>query len=233
VRLLDRLPHGTEPTPYARALVTHGTAAFNELKQGIHEIENLAEPASGELRIAGSEPIVVGLYPAVIDRLSRRYPRLVFHLSRVAIDPRECRALREREIEFIVGRLPQLETEEDLEAETLFDDPLCVAAGEQNLWMRCRPIALAKLIKEPWVALAARPVHRHTCHRSVPLVRSGASEKRNSLQLAAYERRDASRPADISRPIRVRVCAWRTSDWQSRSFRSSSRLRRAESVSSC
>ena len=46
--------------------MTRSTAAFNELKQGVHEIDNLADPTTGELHIAGSEPIVAGLFPAVI-----------------------------------------------------------------------------------------------------------------------------------------------------------------------
>ena len=151
VRLLDRMPHGAVPTSYARALVTRSTATFNELKQGVHEIDNLADPTTGELRIAGSEPIVAGLFPAVIDRLSRRYPRLVFQVTRVATDLPEYRALRERDVEFIVGRLPRLDTQDDLKAETLFDDPLCVAAGDRSPWARRRSIKLADLIDEPWV----------------------------------------------------------------------------------
>jgi DNA-binding transcriptional LysR family regulator len=151
VRLLDRVPHGTVPTSYARALVTRSTAAFNELKQGIQEIDNLSDPTVGELRIAGSEPIVAGLFPAVIDRLSRRYPRLIFHVTRVATDPPEYRALREREVEFIVGRLPRLDMEDDLKAETLFNDPLCIAAGDRSRWARRRSITLAELIHELWV----------------------------------------------------------------------------------
>ena len=41
VRLLDRKPQGVEPTHYALALIRRSAAAFNELKQGVQEIENL------------------------------------------------------------------------------------------------------------------------------------------------------------------------------------------------
>jgi DNA-binding transcriptional LysR family regulator len=151
VRLLDRRPQGVEPTPYATALVTRSTAAFNELKQGVTDIENLADPTTGELRIAGSEPIVAGLFPAVIERLSREYPRFVFHVTQTATDLPEYRALRERDVELIVGRLPPLESQEDLKADILFEDPLVVAAGVQNRWVGRRSIKLAELIDEAWV----------------------------------------------------------------------------------
>src|SRR4249919_743772 len=51
VPLFDRGQHGVEPTEYGRALLKRGIAAFDELDQGIREIEFLADPTAGELRI--------------------------------------------------------------------------------------------------------------------------------------------------------------------------------------
>ena len=51
VRLLDRSPRGIEPTIYARALLKRGDVVFDELKQGIRDIEFLADPTAGEVRI--------------------------------------------------------------------------------------------------------------------------------------------------------------------------------------
>src|SRR5262245_387439 len=51
VRLLDRSRRGVEPTPYGLALIRRGVSAFDELKLGVQEIEFLADPAAGELRI--------------------------------------------------------------------------------------------------------------------------------------------------------------------------------------
>ena len=41
VRLFDRNARGVEPTVYGRALLKRGRAAFDELKQGIRDIEFL------------------------------------------------------------------------------------------------------------------------------------------------------------------------------------------------
>ena len=75
--LLDRSPHGIEPTIYANALLKRGHVVFDELRQGIRDIEFLAEPTVGEVRIACPELLSAGLLPATIDRLSRRYPKIV------------------------------------------------------------------------------------------------------------------------------------------------------------
>src|SRR4051812_39418366 len=49
LRLLDRSPHGVEPTIYGRALHKRGVAVFDELRQGVKELEFLTDPTSGEL----------------------------------------------------------------------------------------------------------------------------------------------------------------------------------------
>src|SRR5262245_31918239 len=55
VRLLDRSRKGIEPTIYGRALLKHGIIAFDALKEGVKEIEFLADPTCGELRIGCPE----------------------------------------------------------------------------------------------------------------------------------------------------------------------------------
>src|SRR5690348_15745116 len=57
VRLFDRGPQGVEPTIYARALLKRGVAAFDELRQGIRDIEFLADPTRGEVRIGCSDAL--------------------------------------------------------------------------------------------------------------------------------------------------------------------------------
>src|SRR5262245_18054935 len=54
VRLLDRSPRGVEPTVYGRALIQRGIAVFDELRQGVKDIEFLADRTGGELRIGSS-----------------------------------------------------------------------------------------------------------------------------------------------------------------------------------
>src|SRR5215470_10595449 len=51
VRLFDRHRHGIEATEYGRALLDCGVAVFDDLRQGVKNIEFLADPKTGELRI--------------------------------------------------------------------------------------------------------------------------------------------------------------------------------------
>src|SRR5215471_15884125 len=76
--LLDRTPYGVEPTPYGQALIKRSTAAFDELRQSVKDIESLLDPTAGEVRLGSTSPMAGGIVGAVIERLSVRYRRLSF-----------------------------------------------------------------------------------------------------------------------------------------------------------
>jgi DNA-binding transcriptional LysR family regulator len=150
VALLDRAPHGVQPTPYGRALLKWAAAVFDDLSQAVREIESLTDPAGGEVRIGSHEVTSVALLPAVIDRLSRRFPRMVFSVKQAATIPSLYVDLRERRIDFIFGRMMTPIEHEDLVAEILFGDPLVIVAGTRSKWLRRRRIDLAELVDEAW-----------------------------------------------------------------------------------
>jgi DNA-binding transcriptional LysR family regulator len=151
VRLLERHPQGVEPTVYGRALVKGGMAAFDELKQSVKQIEFLADPTAGELRIGCSEPLASGFVAAVIERLVRQYPRVVFHV--VAADPVTLveHELRQRNIDLMIAPTSRIDSHPELDIELLFDDRQVVMAGSKNEWLRRRKIALADLVDAPWM----------------------------------------------------------------------------------
>jgi len=150
VRLLDRSRDGIEPTIYGRAVLTHGLAAFNELQRSVKAIEHVADPSAGELSIGSSEPMTAGLLGTVIDRLSRKYPRLTFHVVTGFPPEIRDRDLRERGIDLMIGRLPSTKPAEDTDVEVLYYERSFVAAGMRNRWTRRRKVDLAELVNEPW-----------------------------------------------------------------------------------
>ena len=52
---------GVGPTAYGRALLNGGTAVFDDLRQAVKNIEFLADPTIGEIRIGSNEAITGGL----------------------------------------------------------------------------------------------------------------------------------------------------------------------------
>src|SRR5262245_26918802 len=129
VSLLNRSSQGVEPTPYGRALIKRGVTVFDELRQGVKEIEFIADPTAGEVRIGGTSAIGVGIVAAVIDRISRKYPRVRFHVV-TATPPTLFRELRERNVDMIIVREPA--RDEDIDSEILYEDRTVVVAATNN-----------------------------------------------------------------------------------------------------
>jgi DNA-binding transcriptional LysR family regulator len=151
VRLVDRGRRGIMPTPYGLALQKRSVAIFNDLRQSVQDIEFLSDPTTGEIRIGTTDPVSVAVVSPCIDRLSRRYPRMSFHV--IANDTAGLyREVIERNVEFaicrMIGPLP-----DELAAEVLFHDALAILTSARNPLTRRRKLALADLVNEPWVQL--------------------------------------------------------------------------------
>ena len=150
VRLLDRHRQGIEPTEYGRALLECGAAVFDDLRQGVKHIAFLADPTAGELRIGTTTFLAASFVSALVDRLSRRHPRIVFRLVTGYTETLH-RELAERNVDLLIIRGSGPIADPRYDFEFLFDDSYVVAAGVQNQWVRRRRIEIAELVNELWV----------------------------------------------------------------------------------
>jgi len=154
-RLFDRSRQGVALTVYGEAFLRRTRAAFDELRQGIRDIEFLSDATAGELRLGCPESVASALISPVVQQFARQHPRVsisIFHLTTPNLD---LPLLHDRTLDLAIVRSPvplAVHSQgEQLQAECLFDDPLIVAAGTRNRWTRHRRIDLADLIDEPWI----------------------------------------------------------------------------------
>ena len=150
VRLLERNPRGIGLTEFGRALLNRSHAAFDELRQGVKDIEFLADPGVGEVRIGGTAPLNASFVSTIVDRLHRRYPRMVFHVTSGSAESLQ-HDLGERKLDLLIVRRFASFAEDRLSFEALYENPYFVAAGAKNRWARRRHVKLAHLIGELWV----------------------------------------------------------------------------------
>jgi DNA-binding transcriptional LysR family regulator len=153
-RLLDRSRQGVEPTLYGETLVRRGFAVFDELKQTAQELDFLADPTVGELRIGSQEAMAAGLLPAIIDQFSRRYPRVKLSVAQVVFAAAHYRDLRERSIDLLFGRMLPPFVEDDLEFQSLYDDQPVLVTGRRHRLASARALALSDLVEEEWIVLS-------------------------------------------------------------------------------
>jgi DNA-binding transcriptional LysR family regulator len=150
LQLLERSRVGIEPTLYGKALLKRSIALCNDLRSSVDELQSLADPTMGELRIGSTEPVMAGLLPTIVERLSRQYPRLAVHI--IEGEPPELldRHLRNHDIDVMIGRVPTPTPAADTDVEVLLHESGVVVAGLNNPWVRRRKIRLAELINERW-----------------------------------------------------------------------------------
>jgi DNA-binding transcriptional LysR family regulator len=155
VRLFDRSSRGVEPTIYARALLTRGRAAFDELKQGIRDIEFLNDPTAGELTIGYVQSNATTIFPQIVERFSADHPGVVMRADIVPTPSFTFPGLRDRTYDLILARMSKLQPDDramnDLNIEVLFDDPWIIVASMGSPWARRRKVDLAELMEEPWL----------------------------------------------------------------------------------
>jgi DNA-binding transcriptional LysR family regulator len=165
VRLLDRTPQGVTANAYGEALMRRGAAAFDELKQGVRDIEFLADPKSGEIRIASTDSIAITVLPDIVKHFAREHPRVVVHVDTMPSPATRLPGLRDRRYDLVLTRAtPPSDASpiDDLNREILFHDPMVVAVGAHPRWAHRRKIDLAELADEPWIVpVPGTWIHMH------------------------------------------------------------------------
>lgn len=154
VKLFDRQPQGVVPTPYGLALLRRGTAAFDELKQGIRDIQGLADPSAGEVHVGAPESIAASILPAIIDHVVELYPRIAVHVTQVSTASLDFRELRDRKLDLVIARIDaplDASLGEDLAVEKLFDDRVVLATAATSKWARRKTVRLSELRDASWI----------------------------------------------------------------------------------
>jgi DNA-binding transcriptional LysR family regulator len=150
VKLLDRGPQGVAPTDYGKAFEQRGLAAFDELRQGVGEIEFMTDPRVGEVRLGCPDTLAATLLPPVLERLSTQHPGIRLHVEQTNPVLPDIRQLLDRSVDLMFGRIGPPFGEE-VQSETLYRDPMVVVAPAHSKWARRRKVTLVDLVDEKWI----------------------------------------------------------------------------------
>jgi DNA-binding transcriptional LysR family regulator len=151
VRLFDRSTQGVVPTIYGDVLLRRGAESFDALKQAIREIEFLATAGAGDVWVGCHDPTLYGLAPAVIQRLAKLHPKIVVHATYEAPSAHGFDRLRNRTLDLIVAGATPSASDDDLNAELLYEESFCIVTAAHSPWARRRNVALADLFDESWI----------------------------------------------------------------------------------
>lgn len=146
--LFDRSSTGVELTVCGRMLVDRARVIFDELRQGVLDIEHVSDPTRGEIRIGTIEPFT-GIVAEIVSELARGYPRISYHVT-VSDADTLGRELRERALDVLIVRWVRPLVADDLAAEVLFKSPFAVMAERRHPLLLRKKLNLDDLMGERW-----------------------------------------------------------------------------------
>ena len=135
VRLFDRHSQGVELTDYGKAMLNCGHIVFDEMRQGLKQIEFLSNPNVGDLRIGCPEIELAGIFPSILERFLKQHPKVRLHVIHANTSMLQFNELRSRNVELLLGRARPVHMEEDLVCEHLFDDFHVAVVGDGSPWL--------------------------------------------------------------------------------------------------
>jgi DNA-binding transcriptional LysR family regulator len=141
-----RITQGVVQTVYGEILLKRGGEAFDALKQGMRDIEFLATSGAGDVWVGCAEALLHGLLPAVIRRLAQQHPNIIVHATDVNVSE-NIHYLQEHKRDLMIGRAALSKRDDDLRAETLFEDSV-YRYGAEGRPIKAPPVDRAP--KLPW-----------------------------------------------------------------------------------
>lgn len=147
ITLFERDSRGIYPTRYAEILSRRAYSIFGEIRLAGEEISQLKGADSGKVSI-GVMPVAAGGFAAaaVVDLMTSHPGVCVSILEgdhEILFE-----ALRTRQIDLAVGRLPADLSESELKTELLYHDQLCVAAHHTHPLTQRKTVELKELADE-------------------------------------------------------------------------------------
>jgi DNA-binding transcriptional LysR family regulator len=146
--LLDRSSRGVELTECGRLLVERTRIVFDEITQGVSDIDRMSDPTRGNVKIGTTEP-VAGVVSEIISRLASKYPRLTYDVMIGDLDTL-IGELRQRMRDVVVTRWAPPPIADDLAVQTLFTSSLAVMAAQGHPLLRRKKLSLGNLMDERW-----------------------------------------------------------------------------------
>ena len=151
LKLLERGRRGVAPTPYGQALVKRSKALIDELQNALRELDYLADPEAGEVRLGAMETLQAGVVAAAVRVQLQRHPRMRFHLELGQSPDLIGHFLPQRLVDAVVARPMVMPLPAAIEGEALYHDQLRLAVGPEHPLARRRKLTLADLMDEHWI----------------------------------------------------------------------------------
>lgn len=150
LQLFNRSVRGVSTTPYGDVLVKHAKLILSQIKNASEELASLKEGISGHISIGALLATSPALLPKSLALLKNQQNNIAISIVEGTND-RLMPALAQGDLDLVVGRLPEVQDHEDLQAEILYYEPIAVVARQGHPLSKKRKLALDDLTDESWI----------------------------------------------------------------------------------
>lgn len=141
VALFERRAKGMLLTPMGEVFVRRARAAQGELRRARDEIGQMRGQATGRVSVGLSTVSHLALLPSALNSFCARYPEVFLNVAEGVFPIMEA-ALKEGELDFYVGPLPETPMPKELVVEKLFDNSRVILSRNGH------PLAAARSLRE-------------------------------------------------------------------------------------
>jgi len=153
-QLLERGPKGVVPTIYGAKFMERVAEIFDNLESGIRDIDFLSNPGSGLVRVGGDMSFISsGLMSKIISDVEGKFPNIrleIIETTTRTAKP-DYKELRDRQVDVILGRISQANSDNELKIETLFEEDLYVVTGKDSPWAKSTKVTFQSLAGAKWI----------------------------------------------------------------------------------
>ncbi|MGD9943804.1 MAG: LysR substrate-binding domain-containing protein [Burkholderiaceae bacterium] len=148
--LLIRTRRGVQATEFGRMLHTHCQSLLSDLRLLADDLNAWNAGISGQVIVGTLIAASAQLLPTAVLRMREIAPQVVVEV-RVGVNETMFQALARGELDVVVGLLPAVEVDPNLEHVALYDETLCAVVGRQHPLATQPQIEPAQLESADWV----------------------------------------------------------------------------------
>jgi DNA-binding transcriptional LysR family regulator len=160
VSLLVRHGRTVQPTVVSQPLLRFARLARAELQAGLDELAALLRQGAGRIRL-GTLPLAQAvLLPKTLSRFAAAYPDATLSVVEAPF-AQLLTALRQGDIDLMIGAMRPAAPTRDVVQEALFEDETVIVARAGHPLFAAAEVPFSRLLEFPWALAAAdAPVHQ-------------------------------------------------------------------------
>jgi LysR family transcriptional regulator, regulator of abg operon len=156
VALFERQAKGMVPTPMGELFVRRAKAVQGELLRARDEIDQLRGQTTGRVSVGLSTVSHIALLPRALDTFRGRYPEVFLDFAEGLLPTMET-ALKDGNLDFYVGPLPETQLPKEFAVEKLFDNERVVLARKNH--PLAHATSLRELVDADWITTSITVQH--------------------------------------------------------------------------